>query len=44
MTSQLGQETILIHILPNTLPSKDTQTKKFGQLIGYNKRNIVLQK
>ena len=38
MTSQPGQKTITIHILPNISPSKGNQTMKFGQLIEYNKR------
>ena len=40
MTSQSGQQTILIHILPNISRSKGNQTMKFGQLIEYNKRNF----
>ena len=31
MTSQPGQQTILIHILPNISRSKGNQTMKFGQ-------------
>ena len=38
--SQLGLQTIAIHILPNISQSKGNQTKQFGQLIEYNKRNI----
>ena len=44
MTSQPGQQTILIHILPNISRSKGNQTMKFGQLIEYNMRNIFLEK
>ena len=43
MTSQSGQQTIAIHILPKISRSKDNQTK-FGQLIEYSKRNIFLEK
>ena len=43
MTSQLGSQTIAIHILPDISQSKGNQTMKFGQLIEY-KRNIFLQK
>ena len=44
MTSQPGQQTIAIHILPNISRSKGNQTMKFGQLIKYNMRNIFLEK
>ena len=44
MTSQLGLQTIAIHILPNISQSKDNQAMKFGQLIEYKKRNIFFQK
>ena len=44
MTSQLGSQTIAIHILPNISQNKSNPTMKFGQLIEYNKRNIFLQK
>ena len=44
MTSQPGQETIVIHILPNILKSKGNQAIKFGQLIEYNMRTIFLGK
>ena len=33
MTSQPGQQTMLIHILPNISRSKGNQTMKFGNLI-----------
>ena len=44
MTSHPGLQTITIYILPNISQSKGNQTKKFGQLIEYNKRSIFLQK
>ena len=44
MTSQPGSQTIVIHILSNTSRSKGNQTMKFGQLIGFNIRNIFLEK
>ena len=44
MTSQPGQETITIHILPNISQSKSNQKMKFAQVIEYNNRNIFLQK
>ena len=44
MTSQSGQQTIVMHILPNISRSKGNQTIKFGQLIEYNMRNIFLEK
>ena len=44
MASQPGLQTIAIHILLNISQSKGNQTMKFGQLIEYNKRNILLQK
>ena len=44
MTSQPGQQTTLIHVLPNILASKGNQTMKFDQLIECNMRNIFLQK
>ena len=42
MTSQLGQQTVAIHVLPNISRSKDNQAMKFGQLIEYNMRNILV--
>ena len=42
--SQPDKEIITMHILPNTSRSKGNERMKFGQLIGYNKRNIFLQK
>ena len=44
MTSQPGQQTIGIHILPNISRTKDNQTMKFGQLIEYSMRNIFVEK
>ena len=35
MMSQPGQQTIVIHILPNISQNKSNQTMKFGQLIEY---------
>ena len=43
MTSQLGKQTITIHILPNISRTKSNQTKKFAQLIEYDIRNIFLE-
>ena len=43
-TLQPGQQTIVIHILPNISRSKGNQTMKFGQLIECNMRNIFLEK
>ena len=40
MTSQLGKQTIAIHILSNISKSKDNRTMKFSPLIKYNLRNI----
>ena len=37
MTSQPGEQTIVMHILPNISGSTDNQTKKYGQLIECNK-------
>ena len=44
MTSQPSYQTIAIQILTNILTSKDNQVTKFGQLIEYNMRNILLEK
>ena len=43
MTSQTGQQIVTISTLSNILRSKDNQTMKFVQLIGYNMRNIFLE-
>ena len=44
MSSQPGLKTVAIHLLPNISQIKGNQTKKFGQLIEYNKRNVFLEK
>ena len=44
MTSQTRQQIITIHILFKISRSKGGQAIKFGQLIGYNVRNIFLEK
>ena len=44
MTSQLGKQTIAVHILPYISRGKDNQTVKFGQLIECNMRKIFLEK
>ena len=44
MTSEPRKETITLHILPNISRTKGNQTRKFGQLIEYNMRNIFLEK
>ena len=44
MMSQLGEETIAMHILSNISRGKANQTMKFDQLIEYNIRNIFLEK
>ena len=44
MTSQAGQQAIVINILSNISKSKVNQTMKFGQLIEYNMSNIFLEK
>ena len=44
MMSQPGYQKIVIHILFNNLRNKDNQTKKFGQLIESNLRNIIYLK
>ena len=44
MMSQLGEETIAMHILSNISRGKGNQTMKFDQLIEYNIRNIFLEK
>ena len=44
MTSQPGEQTIAIRILPNISRSKGNQAMKFGQLIEYNMRNIFVEK
>ena len=44
MTSQLGQQTIVIHILLNISRSKGNQTIKFYQLIECSMGNIFIEK
>ena len=44
MTSQPGEQTILMQILPNISRSKGNQTMKFGQLIEYDMSNIFPEK
>ena len=44
MTSKPGKQTIVMPILPNIARRKDNLTKRFGQLIDYNMRNIFLEK
>ena len=44
MTSQPGEQTTAIHILPNISRSKWNQAMKFGQLIEYNMRNVFVEK
>ena len=44
MTSQLGLQTIAIHILPSISQNKGNQTMKLSQLREHNKKNISLQK
>ena len=43
MMSQLGKQTIAIHILPNISRSAGNQTLKFDQLKEYNRRNIFFE-
>ena len=44
MTSQPGQQTIVIHTLVSISRSKANQTRKYGELIEFNMRNIFLEK
>ena len=44
MTSQTGQQMITIHMLPSISRSKGNQTMKFGKIMGYDIRNIFLEK
>ena len=43
MTSQIANQTIAIHILPNTSRRKGNQIINFDQLIEYKMRNIFLK-
>ena len=44
MTSQAGQQIVMINILSNNSRSKFNQTMKLFQLIEYKMRNIFLEK
>ena len=44
LASQPGKQAISIHILPSISKSKGNQTMKFGQLVEYHMRNILLEK
>ena len=44
MTSEPGQQTSSIYILPNNSRSNGNQTMKFVQLLEYNMRNIFVEK
>ena len=44
MTSQLGRQTVAIHILPNISKNEGNQTMKFGPLIEYNVTDIFVEK
>ena len=44
MMSQHGNQTIVIHVLPNILRNKDNQATKLGQLREYSMKNIFLEK
>ena len=44
MTSQLGKQTMAIHILRNISSRKSNQTMILGQLIENNMENIFLEK
>ena len=44
MTSQPGQQTIAIHMLPNISRNKGNQAMTFGQVIEYNMRNNFVEK
>ena len=42
MSSQPRKQTITIHILLSITRNKGNQAIKFGQLTGYNVRNVLL--
>ena len=44
MTSQPGQQPVVLHVLLNISRSKGNQTMKFGQFIECNIKNISLEK
>ena len=43
MTSQTGQQTITMHILPNISKSNGNQVMKFWQLMKYNVRKFFFK-
>ena len=43
-STQPGEQTIAIHILPNISRTKGIQAMRLGQLIEYNTRNIFIEK
>ena len=43
MSSQTGKQIIIIHILPDISGNKVDQTRKLGQFIKYNIRNIFIE-
>ena len=43
MTPQSGQQTIVIHILPNILINKGNQAMKFGPLIEYTRETLFFR-
>ena len=43
MTAQSGKQTTAVHIMFNISRNKGNETMKFGQLIEYNMRNILLK-
>ena len=44
MAPQAGKHTNAVHTLLNSSRSKDNEVMKFGRLIEYNMRHIVLEK
>ena len=44
MMSQLGKQTIVIHVLPNILSNKDNQAIQFSQVREYKMKSIFLEK
>ena len=44
MTSQTGQQIIIVYILSNISRYKGNQTTKFGQLMDYKMRNNSFEK
>ena len=43
MTSQPGQQTITMYILPNIARSTDNQIMKLGELMEYNEKHFSLK-